>query len=83
MTKAPEGTDILCGITALGLASILSIVLMLLLALVLPVHTIERGMVWLSVPWFAFWYLKCRTWHRTGIVFEEGSDLHIDTLPTP
>jgi hypothetical protein len=61
MGKSPEGTDISCGIFVMAMAAVAGISLPIgLLLLGVPVQEIERGMVWLSIPWFAFWYLKCR-----------------------
>ncbi len=81
--REPEGTDISCGIFVLGLGAVLGLgcVLGLMFAGV-SVELLEKGMVWLSVPWVAFWYLKCRKWHRTKIVFVNGRDAN-DTLPPP
>ena len=54
----------LCGVLTLGLASVIGILLILVAALVLPVHIIEIVMVWLSVPWFLFWHFVCHGWNH-------------------
>ena len=57
-----------CGTIFLGWFSLapISLVLLLLDEGVSP-YLIEKGMVWLSVPWFAFCYALCRIAH--GIKF--------------
>jgi len=77
--RGPEGTDVACGILVLGLASFLGIGAVLLLAGAgVPVQTLEKGMVWLFVPWVAFSYLNCRKWHRTRLVLKD--ELDVQTL---
>ena len=77
--RGPEGTSVACGILVLALASFLGIGSVLLLAAAgVPVQTLEKGMVWLSVPWIASWYLKCRKWHRTRLVLKD--ELDVQTL---
>jgi hypothetical protein len=72
MNNEPEGTNFECGVLVLLLASGLGIAVVALLPLTgMSVQTIEKGMVWASIPWVAYWYLKCRKWHRTKIVFED------------
>ena len=69
------GEMIACGFLFLGVPSLLAIVLMLiLLALGVPSPTIEKGMVWLSVPWFAFCYTLCKAAHGTKVVFVDGNE---------
>jgi len=34
----------------------------------LSVSTIEKWMVWLSVPWFLFWYVFCKVTHNIKLV---------------
>lgn len=67
--REPEGTDIECGIFVVLLAALIGIGAILFLSLIgVPSQMLEKGMVWLPVPWFAFWYLKCREWHRTKLI---------------
>ena len=55
------GDTIACGMLFLGVPSLAVIALMMVLVGkgVNPV-SIEKGMVWLSVPWFALCYAMCR-----------------------
>ena len=75
MTNEPEGTNFQCGVFVLIIAFVLGVGLVaLLLYFDTSVQVIEKWMVWTSVPWFAFWYLKCRKWHRTKIRFVDKDE---------
>jgi hypothetical protein len=48
-------------IYALTIASVLALGLIALSLLFgASVPAVEKVMVWVSVPWFAYWYLTCR-----------------------
>lgn len=71
-TDGPErglADVIACGTLFLGGPSLLAIVLIVVLVEsgVSP-QLIEKGMVWLAVPWFALCYALCRTAHGIKIV---------------
>jgi hypothetical protein len=68
-TDEPRGLvdAIVCGTLFLGGPSLLAIVLIVfLLYSGVSSQLIEKGMVWLSVPWFAFCYALCKMAHGTG-----------------
>ena len=69
MTKAKSDSDFTCRVFFLGLSSFMGITFMLFALGQYPVQIVDRWAVWLSIPWFAFWYLACRVMHRTVIVF--------------
>jgi hypothetical protein len=76
------GEMIACGFLFLGAPSLLAIVLILtLLAIGIPSPVIEKGMVWLSVPWFAFCYALCKAAHGTKLVIVDGDGNPIETTP--
>jgi hypothetical protein len=64
-----------CGMLFLALPSFAAISLALILADrgVSPL-TIEKGMVWLSVPWFAICYALCRTAHGITLVVRTDNE---------
>lgn len=63
------GEAISCGMLTLGAPSILAIALIVsLVFLGVSPRIIEKGMVWLSVPWFALCYAWCRKAHGTKLV---------------
>lgn len=59
---------VLCGMLWLGAPSFAAISLILfLLGRGVSPQLIEKGMVWLSVPWFAFCYAMCKISHETTL----------------
>lgn len=84
-TDAPQkglGNVIACGTLFLGGPSILAIVLIvaLLEGGVSPL-LIEKGMVWLSVPWFALCYALCKTAQGIKIVIVDDDGKPIGPPP--
>jgi len=76
------GEMIACGFLFLGAPSLLAIVLILaLLAMGIPSPVIEKGMVWLSVPWFAVCYALCKAAHGTKVVIVDDDGNPIETTP--
>lgn len=64
-----------CGALTLGIPSlcVLGLIAVLVLVGVSP-RTIEKGMVWLSVPWFAFCYALCKVAHETEVKIVGGDE---------
>lgn len=62
------GEKLACGVLFLGLPSLAAIVIVISLAQTgVNLLSIEKGMVWLSVPWFSLCYALCRMAHGTMI----------------
>jgi len=84
-TNEPQrtfGDFVACGFLFLGAPSLLAIVLILvLLAFGTPSPLIEKGMVWLSVPWFAFCYALCKAAHGTKVVIVNSDGNPIEAPP--
>jgi hypothetical protein len=73
---------IACGTLFLGGPSFLAIILILsLLKWGVSPLLIEKGMVWLSVPWFAICYALCRTAHGIKLVVVDEHDKPIEPSP--
>lgn len=71
----PEGTDLSCGFFTLGAASVAAIGLgVLALYAGVRIDQIEQTMLLLSIPWFSYAYLVCRSMHRTKIVYRESEN---------
>jgi hypothetical protein len=76
------GEMIACGILFLGVPTLLAIGLILVLLRVgIQSEVIEKGMVWLSVPWFALCYALCKTAHGTKLVIVDEDGNPIGTPP--
>lgn len=57
---------VVCGTLMLGAPSAVALLLIVVLVFVgVRPDTIEKAMVWLSVPWFAMCYVLCRVSHGT------------------
>ena len=73
MNDRGDGGELSCHIFVLGLASVLAIAaIAFLVYLGIPSEALQKGMVWLAVPWFGYWYMTCKKWHNTPIVFTDG-----------
>jgi len=69
------GAYIACGALFLGAPSFFAIVLLLsLLDWGVSPQLIEKGMVWLSVPWFAFCYWLCKAAHGVKLYVADGKE---------
>ncbi len=78
--EQPRGLvdTIACGTLFLGGPSLLAIVLIVvLLESGVSPEVIEKGMVWLSVPWFALCYALCKMAHgiKVVVVDDEGKPI--------
>jgi hypothetical protein len=75
---------VFCGTITLGIPSVIAIGLIVILVLVgVSPQTIEKGMVWLSVPWFAFCYALCKLAHGTKVVMMDEDKSNIEIHPPP
>ena len=73
---------IACGTLFLGVPSFLAIMLILvLLERGVSPQLIEKGMVWLSVPWFALCYALCKMAHGIKIVVVDDEGRPIEHHP--
>ena len=67
--------DLPCRLFVLALASLASIAALALMAWFgVSSRISEQLFMCVSVPWFALWYLLCRRWHRTRIVFVDDQE---------
>lgn len=76
------GAYIACGALFLGAPSLFAIALILfLLDRGVSPQLIEKGMVWASVPWFAFCYWLCKAAHgiKIHIVNDENNPIKPQT----